>query len=514
MSACALFMGVCNMWNKKKRCTVLSLLLLISFLVLTCGGCKEKAPEKLHILIDLVLTEDFRSTPEEFGRVFQYRGGLNPDTLEIEFLPTEEAERTVRIQALRTEIMSGGGPDVFLMTCNFSGWRSGRQFYPYYNDGGRLAIEDLYQQDRLFGNVEKCMENRTFLPLDDFFEKAEYFDPNMILPAVLEAGRTDEGQMVLPITFTFPAAVYQKDIVQSQGAFPSSWQEAVDGSNRAAQKAYGVAAWSQFSDIFPELADTSGWELAVTKEELIKRVKEAVKLSDTDIISQLRGAIDSSTPGASAFNTKTMEIQQENRPYPAEQFDGFLSERSLSYHNMEFWSPGFYDYRWEVKEYSQIIEPIYNTDGGVTAGITTYACINRNTKHPEEAFRALDTLFCTDVQNGYGSKPEEYPKINFQILDFWYCYGVPARNDLMKDNNFSFQQKFLSRVGVTPGPNEEAFSEYTALRNEVTHARFYGTLDQELQTMYEACLEAESDEEIEKIVSKAYDTMLMILAES
>ncbi len=494
----------------KRFIAILCAVLLFSSL---SSGCqKAEQSEKLHILIDLreLQSSTLPMGEENFRGAFQYRGGLNPDTLEIEFLPTEEAERTVRIQALRTEIMAGGGPDVFLMTCNFSGWQSGQGVY---RPNLGAWFDEPFEQDRLFPDVEKAMRSRLFLPLDNYFQKAKYFDPDMILPAVLEAGKTDEGQMVLPITFTFPIAVYQKDIIQSQGEFPISWQEAVDGSNRAAQKAYGVAAWSQFSDIFSGLIDSSGWELAMTKEALLQKVKEAMELYDPELVSRIQKDREL-LPKFLEYDDYINYAEKSISPYPAEQFEGFLSERSIDYNNLSFWSPGFYDCRWNAKECSQTVKPIYNTDGGVTAGITTYACINRNTKYPKEAFQALDTLFCTDVQNGNGSTEEEWPEINFVVYDFMNSYGVPARNDLMKDNNFSFQQEFLSRVGITPGPNAEVFSEYTALRNEVTHARFYGTLDQELQTMYEACLEAESDEEIEKIVAKAYDTMLMILAES
>ncbi|WP_369297967.1 hypothetical protein [uncultured Neglectibacter sp.] len=496
--------------KKKQHFSIFMRMILTIFLFVTFTGCREKESNKLRILVDLRDVDFVSSEPENLRRALKSKGELDPDTLEIELLPTEEAERTVRLRALRTEIMSGGGPDVFLMTCNFSGWRSGRGIYrPNSGDG-----KDPFEQERLFSDVEKCMENHFFFPLDNFFEKAKYFDPDMILPAVLEAGKTDEGQMVLPITFTFPIAVYQKDIVQPQGELPTSWQAAADSSNRAAQKAYGVAAWNQFSDIFPRLSDTSGWGLTVTKEELTQRVKEAVKLCDFNLLTMMETAADN-LPKLLEYDEYINYAEKvAASPFPAEEFGGFLSERSIDYYNISFWSPGIYDYRWETKKCSQIIEPIYNTAGGVTAGITTYASINRNTKHPEEAFRVLDTLFCIDVQNGQGSTPEAQSDMKFQTLALRGSYGIPSRNDLLKDHTLAFQMEYSSRMSIVPGPNEELFSEYTALRSEVTHARFYGALDQELQTMYEACLEAENDEEIEKIVSQSYDTMLMILAES
>ncbi len=49
------------------------------------------------------------------------------------------------------------------------------------------------------------MENRLFLPLDDYIEKAEYMEWDKFLPVIMDAGKNAEGQQIIPLSYTFSA---------------------------------------------------------------------------------------------------------------------------------------------------------------------------------------------------------------------------------------------------------------------------------------------------------------------
>ncbi len=495
----------------KKVCRELRrMLLLLCCVILLCTGCtSEESEKKLWVLIDL---DNFVGEENErFFQALEYLGNFNRQEVNLEFLPTEQSEREVRLSYLRTEIMAGKGPDVFILPCYFSGWKSGYSlsFWNGWKSADSSVICGAENQEWLFPDVESAMRNQLFLPLDDFLVHAEFLDTHVLHPAVFESGRTEEGQMVLPITFTFPSAVYQKSLLKNGKIQGTSWVDALNEADPAVQKAYGIAAWNQFSDLFPALTADHGQRLAFSREELLRAVKSVLKATDSNLLTLTQEEMEKS------FSIRNNDI--ESPLFPAGEFQGFLSERSIDSWDLRYWASALYDHRWEQDGKEQIIEPIRNTEGGVTAGVTAFCCINRNTRFPEKSFRVVDILFATQIQNGYGESQAEQngkSKLLYQTHLLSDCYGIPVRNDLMKDAEFAFRQGYLSQVGKDYGRSEGVFSEYTALRNEVTHARFYGALDQELQTMYEACLEAKTDEEIEKIVSKAYDTMLMILAES
>ncbi len=443
----------------------------LAFLAFTITFCRKAEEKELWILCDWdttypLLTPYGSSEGKDFSKYVHYLTGLESEQVEFEFLPVKDAERSTRLTALRTEIMSGGGPDVFLLSC----------WLPGIDNADVGGFRDYYRNhEPLFPDVRAAMENGVFLPLDSYLENSLWLDISLCNSVAVEAGRTQKGQMVLPITYTFPVSVFRQDSCDS---------EIVNERSRA------IAARQQFSDVFGELADYSDERLLFSKDELLESVQHYLRLSSENQNSALEGV-------ASVFYLTAADASSWDWDYHSDK---------LSFG--EF--PGI------SAQDSQAIAAVPNMENGVTAAIVAYACINRSTRYPEEAFRTVDLVFHDDIQSAIHKDSAavrfpgfHVPETGMQTFLLTGCGGCPVRNDLMKDQIHSFQQQWFydSDDGVL-------FSEYTALRNEVTHARFYGALDQELQTMYEACLEAKTDEEIEKIVSKAYDTMLMILAES
>ncbi|WP_369297545.1 hypothetical protein [uncultured Neglectibacter sp.] len=459
----------------KRFIAILCAVLLFSGLSFGCQ--KAEQHQKIWIFCDWNAEGPFQGTyriteKEVFLNYISYLTELPKEDIVLEFLPLENSERSARLSALRTEIMAGGGPDVFFLSCSLPGWGAGFQ-----KAATSFDVSSNYEiAERLFPDVQAAMGNKIFLPLDDRIKNASWLDISLLTPTLLNAGKTEEGQQVLPITVTFPITVYEQESGE------------LKPSQKIEQHSLAVAAKQQFADLFGQLADYSQNNLLFSKKELLDTVKHNLMLDK----QYLSDKADS---------------------------DGFLTQYFLSYCDMGEWNYQDYDLQPEQKTGLQDFCPVQNTEGGVTAAVTAYAGVNRNTKHPESAFRIVEFLFRDDVQTALGRNTMiswgrcedslEETERELQTFLLAGCYGVPVRGDLMQDWKHSFCQRNLHDPNAA-----EMFSKYTALRNEVTHARFYGALDAELQAMYEACLEAKTDEEIEKIVSKAYDTMEMILAES
>lgn len=121
----------------------------------------------LSLCVDISSAEfrDVRSFLEGvpgFGREFN---------VEYELLSNDQSERGNQITRIRTEIMAGKGPDVFIC------------YTPLFESAG----------DFLFRYPGKSMLNRIFLPLDDYIAEAQYMKMDELLPAVMEAGKSKEG---------------------------------------------------------------------------------------------------------------------------------------------------------------------------------------------------------------------------------------------------------------------------------------------------------------------------------
>ena len=56
---------------------------------------------------------------------------------------------------------------------------------------------------------------------------------------------------------------------------------------------------------------------------------------------------------------------------------------------------------------SHALWPVKNIDSGITANVTLYAAVNRNTEQPEEAFSFLDTLLSDEIMTGQGMKEND-----------------------------------------------------------------------------------------------------------
>ncbi len=487
----------------KKFCLKAPFLFVIAVLLLLFeifSACTlQEEPAALRILVGIPYEPTYafggeKRVAEDFADYLQFTGGIERDDVEIEFLPLEEAERSVRLSSLRTEIMSGKGPDVFVLGSDLPLGKERVEYLETLKSDNPL-VRTVIVRERLFQSPQRSMESGAFLPLDSYLKNAQFFDSSVIEPAILAAGQTDEGQMILPLTFTMPTAVYEK---------------ASTDHAKAEQCAAGATAWNQFPDLFGQIADYKAEKLLFSEAELLETVRSAL----------------AACPAKSGKNGldygKEIDYGADMRLFFfPEETGGLRALGSLHHFDLEDWQPNYFSGRWEDGAVPETVSAVPNREGGVTAQITAYACINRNTKRPDDAFQVLDLLIRREAMGLIAVKehPEDEESISAFLLPLYAdVFGVPVRNDMLGDgvSRFGYLQSYLGKraPGIEMTANPETYEIYKNLRTQVTTARFYGELDWELQEMFNACREAKTDEEIEKIVSKAYDTMEMILAES
>ena len=101
------------------------------------------------------------------------------------------AEREAIINQLSAEILSGGGPDLFIM------------------EGHR------WTEINLFPDIEKAMGNGTFLDLTEAMEKEGLSREEDFYTAVLDAGQWEGRQYILPLGFSVPLMVSAADVLNA-----------------------------------------------------------------------------------------------------------------------------------------------------------------------------------------------------------------------------------------------------------------------------------------------------------
>lgn len=126
-----------------------------------CGGQEAAQKDTLVICVEQGFGDDVRNLLELWESMNDGANG------KVEVLSKDSDTREIQISNLRTELMAGGGPDVFLLS-------GGESVFP-----------------TLFNNPEKVMYTDTFLPLDSFLEQAEHVAIEDWNQTILKAGRTE-----------------------------------------------------------------------------------------------------------------------------------------------------------------------------------------------------------------------------------------------------------------------------------------------------------------------------------
>lgn len=411
------------------------IIFMVSVLFLYCSGCekeKQHSTEKtLTVCVEAELADYARDLLDLWEMLNEGVQG------KLEIIPQDSDTAEIKASNIRTELMSGEGPDVFLLSTGAE-----RESMPV-----------------LFPNPEKLMYTDTFLPLDDFLETAEYARPEKFNQKILEAGKTEKGQMILPITYTYQKVVFRKTDLEGLQEIPLSWEELRTCENPVLQEA--VFHYTQcMYPLFGELADYKEGKLLFTEKELQTMLEEVCAYTEWN-------------------------EYRENRP------------EDLSIQGLFDFYPNL-----AASQDEKILVGIPNKNGGITAEIGTYIAVNRNTKIPDEAFSFLDLLFRDEILFGPGI--EVGTKWGGNMFQRWFS----DKDHLILNQELAKRYPDLSEADLT------ALEE---LDNQINAVSFYSDLEKELEDLYWPYFQSYHAKEEEtkrlEMVSKAYETMKMKILE-
>ncbi|MCI9193618.1 MAG: extracellular solute-binding protein [Acutalibacter muris] len=424
---------------KKMISIILSFLLMLSIF----AGCQSDTNNiavvnddipTIYLLVDFMMDQIGDSIFDYVQRIPGYNTEFKVD---FTYLPAGGVERETQMTAIRTAILAGKGPDIFICCCPSSGY------------------DDVKP---LFGFPKQIMDQHIFLQLDTYLQNTQYMEWDKLFQPVMEAGKNKEGQQVLPISYVIAAMLFDSDIYSVPQSPPKVWDDFVRSDDAMIQYA---ASHVRVSNVFGELADYGSDQMAFSEMELFDRYSEILSLrekaKEEDIFQKFQdsgGAIQ-------------MDIGAPDIPMIGEKLDDS--------------SPKY------------MIIPQYNLSGGITANVTAFAAINRNTKYPDISFRFLDFLLSKDIQG----KSQLYGNIK----------GMPVHTEL--------GQKSYPAMTVFGGSwymSDWNFQEYTNLLEQVNAVKFYTELDDSI-TQINILLE-EGKKSLETIVHNQYVKMQMLLAES
>ena len=293
-------------------------------------------------------TQDGR--PVSLKKVIEQLGG---PTVELVIAPIDREERDMFLTRLKTEIMAGGGPDVFVCV-------SGGGFRPQIVEPGDTGAldEDLFL-DGLFRFPQQAMERGMFMNLDKYLPSARFLDWNKLDPTVMAAGRSDQyGQCLLPMAYTLWATLYKAAEIDGETGQATTWADEL--SMGPAFKEAAVHVGSLETAALEPFVDEDGNALGFSADDLV------------NYFEQKRQA--------------QRELTREELPTHA---GGPLRIRPLSSYS------GF-----SVEDQDEAFRyvPVYSRGGGATATVLAFVGVNANTRQPENAFFVADYLLGLECQ--------------------------------------------------------------------------------------------------------------------
>lgn len=424
--------------NWKKIMMVVSL----GISVFICAGCEGKKitevkenKDTLKICVESYFEQDMKLLIDAWE---YFNKGLKA---ELVVIPGNRDEAEIKVSEIRTEILAGEGPDVFLM----------------YNRDPLIWLAE--PTPSLFPNPEKAMHTGVFLPLDSYMENARYYNPEHYNQIIMEAGKIEEGQCLLPLTYEYRVG-YLEEQQENPIQMPlPSWESLVSGEAGIPSTMLRFVNYS-FFDLLGEYADYENKKMLISEEELYEYVREAIdygKLAENG--PEAEGMVWAEETCAADVLKQPSDFMQNSNSFLA----------------------------------------LPNRNGGINANISSFVGINKNTTKPSQAFSFLDLLLSDEIMtySGFWVEEEKEFKGSGLHLD---SFGISVN-----------QEQFETKCKKLPDDMVKAFKE---LNSQISSVRFYSDLDLELQSMRDKCREADGDEEKQReIVGETYERMEMKLAE-
>lgn len=448
---------------------------IICVFVCLCSGCggfilnqKEKnaadstEQTTLWVLTEISATDGMNYQTEQIAKSFEE---IHEEVkIKIEILPTDTEEREVYLRQLHTQIMAGGGPDVYLLPTGETVMTD----VPGESAFLRAAIE--YEIEPLFKDVVQTMLNGTFTDISSYYDKDEELHKEGLRKEIMDAGLVKEARYVLPLRYNMPVLFADRTEGVDSGITQNMIENGIGAiaTEIIAEQNEKLAIGVQLPEdtiLLSGLFDYDKGEILVTKEEIAEymRLYQAVcalsKVSSDRFFKQCE----------EQFYDKIAAVEVTMVRQQVEEFfkTTFTRESLLSHLNyiktgMHWSNLGFSLYSGTMENALEqsaisyvsgkdlVSYPLRAINGSVVAEVTYYGAVGAGSQNPELAYDFLREFLTEEYQwdilrpqtdrskdsmiNGYaqelqndGLVEHSWPvRANGAAVDLWknWCYQL------------------------------------------------------------------------------------------
>ena len=177
----------------------ITVFLLVLCLLSGLDGCGMKQADEntssLWVVTEVSCSDGMNLQAEIIAkRMEKEHPGL---TVRLDILPTDPQEREITLKQLRTKIMSGNSPDVFLLP-------TGNTLTTDYTNEHLHRLTRNTEIEPLFLDVSQAMRSGQFLDLTTFYDGDPAVDTAALKREIMDAGTVGNRRYVLPLRFNIP----------------------------------------------------------------------------------------------------------------------------------------------------------------------------------------------------------------------------------------------------------------------------------------------------------------------
>lgn len=475
----------------------LLLLLLLVAAVLSFSACSSNSDAAASIWVVTEETDE-DGMNQQVRQVIKAFQADHPDvTVTLDILPTDSSQREIVLKQLRTKIMAGDGPDVYLLpSCNT--YRYATKYW-----AAQEAWTLPTQVEPLFLAPSQVMRRGVFLDIGGFYDSDTELKTEQLQQDVMAAGTLDGGRYLLPLRYDFPVLYADAEGLQSLGLeLDGSWGNLADAALALGSPVFANGAKPDFCQLgsvltlLPAALDYEYDTVTLTEEDLLSfltRYSALLTLSD--------GHHDEYY-GPSLFrwiHHGTLKISPSDLANPAavnnaERIEWEIFPRDVSIIVGTMSQAPIAATIMQAEEKELLMIPLTDDNGKLTADVTYYGALGAGCRNPELGYDLLRRFLLEENQweqnrtlqrnvvnkkllMQYHPIANGWPVRNHGWLEGWWGY---VRNSIYKSQSImdgdDIRSKKLRLVELTD-------DDIPILDAKIDRVSFGNTVEQEIATL-------------------------------
>lgn len=366
----------------------LFLLLLVCTVLLTACGTTAQTEEQIEFWLVTEQTEGGGMNDQAEMLIDRFQETYPNVNIRLDILPSSEESRAGYLQKIRSEIMSGGGPDIYLLP-------TAPQTAPSEETLSTAYLEPL------FSIVPLQMYNGIFTDISEYYDADEALGKENLVAAVMDAGVMDGARYILPLRYDYDVLAVDMNAFDDPSVFEGGitclYGLALKMDDYRAAHAVNIRP---SIGLVSELVDYEAGNVIIDAQELaemLESYKDVFILADEEnhqdtLIHTSIGLISA----GDAYPGYNCSI--DSYIYTSKKSDRIFTTAGYSFMQLELSDVIDAAAAIKVQEQNIAMCPVRAADGSLVAEVTYYGAVGSGCDYPELAYEFLRMFLTEEIQ--------------------------------------------------------------------------------------------------------------------